>query len=386
MKKHFFYIAILASMAVACSEDTDLPVPDSGLQKDPAAVLAEDFFLSVQPSKTRGSVPKFTVDAIERQMYHAVGDTVLPVEVTRAATDDSLAFEIQTITFHTGDQQGYAVVSDDERLKTVYYFTEVGQLSDTADIAPLKEFIDSIPLFAQGDILNPMLQSSISTDYMYVPGLISYTWGQHSPYNWYGRYCNCSKCSQEDRAYHNPIGCITTATAEVIACCGKFRGTYYGNKDIDFTRLRKSTEQFLEGRNIEDAKLVASFFHEVALGCQIKFDCDGSASHPKAIYNYLRDMGYDCTYAEGNLDINRFINNLSNGYPHIICGKKNLREGHAWVIDGVHILNGNISFRMVWGNDGHSDGWSKANPYTKPMTSTQFSRDLKHVYINSIYL
>lgn len=384
MKKSIYFL-LLGMLMTACSEDSDLALINESVQKDPAAQLAEDFFLSVHPDKTRTSNKGFVVDAIERQIYHAVGDTVLPVEVTRAAIDDSLAFEIQTITFHTGDQQGYAVVSDDERLKTVYYFTENGQLSDTADIAPLKEFIDSIPLFAHDEMSSASTSAKItrSTTTMLVSPILRTYWNQDWPYNLYAKACNCSSCSEYNMKGHNPIGCVATATAQAIIKCERFHGTFYGNKDIDFSSLPDAI-----GVNfyIADSTMitkVGQFMHEVALGCQIKFGCNGSSSHGKAAYHYLLDMGYDCSYVEGSIDTARLIQELQNGYPHLIGGSSS-SSGHMWIIDGVRVENNVFSYHLNWGHGFASNGWSNGNPYTKPGTSNQYSSGLAHIYINSL--
>ena len=47
---------------------------------------------------------------------------------------------------------------------------------------------------------------------------------------------------------------------------------------------------------------VAQFFHEVTLCIRTKFGCGSSGTSLKAVANYLRDMGYDCSYEEGGID------------------------------------------------------------------------------------
>ncbi len=387
MKKSI-YVLLLGMLMTACSEDSDLALINESMQKDPAAQLAEDFFLSVHPDKTRTSNKGFVVDAIERQIYHAVGDTVLPVEVTRAAIDDSLAFEIQTITFHTGDQQGYAVVSDDERLKTVYYFTENGQLVDTAEIAPLKEIIDSVPLYARQEIGKQYLKNVTRGIIGNYPqgSIVSTRWSWEWPFNLYAKACNCNICSNNKYQGHNPIGHANVAVAQLIAHCGKFTGTYYGNKNINFASLYPDKSYYANQSNSDTAVVrIAQFFHEIALCTQTQFDCAGTRTHPKAVYRYLCDLGYNCTYAEeSSVNHNRIVQEITNNLPHFIAS-----SSYAWLITGVK-TEGNYDYYFCnWGNNGESDGWSISHPFMRPNPNgltdyITYSAPFSSIYINSL--
>lgn len=377
--KKIIYFFLLGMLMTACNEDLDMSSPRGKMQKDPAVQLAEEFFLSVHPNKTRASDKGFVVDAIERQIYHAVGDTVLPLEVTRAFLDDSLTFEIQTITFHTGDQQGYAIVSDDNRLNKVYYLTDSGIIGDTVFISPLKELIDSIPLFARKEIESEKHNVQTRTDGdIFIDNIVQTKWSQGWPFNLYAKACNCTQCNDSIFLGHNPIGCTNVAVAQLIARYGMFTGTYYGNQTINFATL--PTKSFLYEFYPEKVGVVAQFFHEIALCCETDFGCSGSSASPRAAYNYLRDMGYSCTYATGAINQTLLRNDLQSDFPHLIANNE-----HAWLITGMKIENSVFTVYCNWGHGGASDGWSYTNPFVEHTINygnITYSGTYHHIYLN----
>lgn len=377
--KKIHYLLFLGLLATACSEDESLSVSDKKLQKDPAVRLVEDFYQAVQPKATRGTLPDLVIDNIQRQMYHAVGDTILPINLTRAVGGDSLCFEIQTVTFHTGQQQGYAIVSDDERLNRLYYFTADGQLTDTVSIPPLKELIDNVPLFAKKEIESE--QQGVTTRAagdVFIDNIVRTKWSQAWPFNLYAKACNCSQCNDSIFKGHNPIGCTNVAVAQLIAHYGIFPGTYYGNQNINFASLpaKGPMYEFYP----EKVKVVAQFFHEIALCCETKFRCSGSAATPRAACNYLRDMGYNCIYSSGPLNQNQLKQDLQNNFPHYIANAE-----HAWLITGMKVENAVLTVYCNWGHGGASDGWSYTNPFIENTINNgeiTYSGPYYHIYLN----
>ena len=377
--KNIIYFFFLGMLMTACNEDPELTLFDESIQKDPAALLVEDFFLSVHPHETRSTFMGLVIDNIERQMYHAVGDTVLPMKITRATMDDSLTFEIQTVTFHAGDQQGYAVVSDNNRLNKVYYLTDSGIISDTAFIPPLKELIDSIPLFARKEIESKYhkVQTRAAGD-IFIDNIVQTKWSQGWPFNLYAKACNCTQCNDSIFLGHNPIGCTNVAVAQLIAHYGMFTGTYYGNQNINFATL--PTKSFLYEYYPEKVGVVAQFFHEIALCCETDFGCSGSIATPRAAYNYLRDMGYSCTYATGAINQSLLRQDLQNDFPHLISN-----DDHTWLITGMKIENSVFTVYCNWGHGGASNGWSYTNPFVEHTINygdITYSGTYHHIYLN----
>jgi hypothetical protein len=358
-------IFLFALLLCSCSNEDELkPTTSTDNHISHIQSMLNTFYNGVNNSR---SAENLEIDCISGKTYQITGDTIIE-HISRSEQNDSI-FEIETVEFHVGAKKGYAVISDDNRLNQIYYFTQNGSIQDTTFIQPLKEYIDAVPMFALSQIINPQENTSTRGSFE-IEQVMTTHWGQGIPFNNYAPECSCSKCS--DRGGHKPIGCVTTATAQTIACCKRFKGTYYGNKNIDFDLLTKypypitSTKQQL-----------ASFFHEVALCCQIKFECDGSGTTFKSAYQYLKDLGYTCEYSEGGIDNNKLVQELSNGTPHMIAN-----ANHAWIICAYNSDGTTSSYYCDWGWDGYDNGWSNGNPYTTS-SGTQYSKNLKHIYITN---
>lgn len=103
----------------------------------------------------------------------------------------------------------------------------------------------------------------------------------------------------------------------------------------------------------------------------------------KSGYQYLKDLGYTCTYEDGNkvLDANRVHTNLSKGIPHLAAGVYN-GKGHAWVVDGMRTnADGSYTYHCNWGLDNFHTSWVSDYRRPTPQNSTYFNTDKRHVYI-----
>ena len=370
----------------SCSDDD---VCQSSTTKSEIQQMLENFYQSVSSPSSRGTALTPVIDDIDRQTYEIVGDSAIQVpKNTRAVTQqvnaDSL-FDLAYVTFHIGKQKGYSVMSDDKRLHRIYFYTPDGEVGDTAQIQALKAYLSFVPQFAKDNIQDTKLTRATesSTLVSQVGPLLKTYWGQGAPYNNYAPVCTNASC--DDQIYnggHNPIGCVTTATAQFIAHCGKFHGTFYGNKNIDFASLTSHRYPYTN-----EYQQIAQFFHEVALCCQVKFGCGASNSSLKSAYQYLRDLGYNCDYVEGGIDTQRLYSELSKNIPHLIAGTtgKN-KPGHMWVLDGLRqYSDGSYYYHCNWGwNSDYS--WVYGNPYTAELNGAkiaEFGYNLRQVYTQS---
>ncbi len=383
--KKFCFLVGCAIILNSCSTDDGITL-DNAKEESPIEKMLVDF---MDGDNIKSRSKSIQINNIQRQIYMVTEDSVYLAEpsISRSAGGDAEYFDMATVEFSVGDSQGYAVLSDDPRINQIYFFTEEGSISDTANIKPLKHLIDMAPVFASQRISpegplplepypgDPDPDPVTPPDYTVNP-ITTTKWGQWYPYNYYGKACSCSSCSDYYYKGHNPIGCVAVATAQAIAKCGKFHGTFYGNKNIDFADLTRystpTTSQYTQ---------IAHFFHEVALCCQIKFGCSGSGSTIKAAYQYLKDLGYSCTYYEGSIISSTVETNLRAGRPHLIAG-----GGHMWLIDGIKRISGYYYYNCNWGWSGSSNGWSYGNPYTATTSSgkEEYSSNLRQLYINAI--
>lgn len=236
-------------------------------------------------------------------------------------------------------------------------------------------------------ILNRRIPSliNIGIEGFPVHHLVRFEWAQGWPYNYYAKYCNCKDCSQWDMKNHMPAGCVPIAMAQVIATMELFKGTFYGNRDIDF-RAFPTYVHPLDKLGSDMELSIAHFLQEIALNCQVKYTCTGTYTDLYAATNYLRDLGYLADIIEGPLDVNRFLGYLKRGFPHIMGGR-NKSAGHAWILDGALVSLQGLLYHINWGQ-GHlsSNGWSNACYYGDTSTQygpdfTNYHKDHQHVYI-----
>lgn len=324
----------------------------------------------------------FQILSVDTKFYKIDSDTV--VEISQTRSDDSI-FDISTVRIKSNDNEGFAVLSSDERLHKIFFYTENGSISDTVNIPPLKEYIDLIPSFAAYEITGIVSSTETrgtNTQNIIISPIVRFAWGQGEPYNNLAPACGCKKCLK--RGGHRPIGCVATATAQTLATIDRFKPTHYGCRDINFSTL-PATTKLMELSSESKRLQVAHFFYEVALGCQIKFGCEGSSSHAKAAYHYLNDIGFTCKYVKGPIDCQQLIQELQKGFPHIMRGHGS-DGGHCWIVDGIKISSSGTSFSCNWGWNGRSNGWVDGNPFTTENDDGSplvFSKELGHIYIQS---
>ena len=323
MKKGFLFsifFLLLTAFVCSCSDDQS-----ATLQSDSNAGIKQmlDNFYESPNGSTRSTVANIQIDGIERQTYEMQGDTAIKVNAqtrTRAAQNEaSNTFDLAYVSFHIGEEKGFSLLSDDERLNRVFFFTPNGCVADTANIPALKEYLDNIPQFAAAEIhANPqrvVTQQATVTEQ--IDHIVKTEWGQRDPFNICASSCANLKCTNPKHGtFIPPIGCVNIAVAQYIAHCGKFLGTFYGNRDIDF----KSLTSHIYPQTINEKAICARFLHEIALCCQTHFTCDGSSTTAKAAYYYLNDLTYNCTYTEGGIDATRVRTDLLKGYPHLMAG------------------------------------------------------------------
>ncbi len=328
----------------------------------------------VAPTRSKTT---FTITNIARQKYE-IDQFVEDSTLTRSGLCNAEPFEIQTVSLDFGDKEGYAIVSDDSRLNHVFFYTESGHISDTTFIKPLKEIVEEYPQIAS-DIIVLNQEEQTRADGGIIPivnPITRFEWDQKPPFNNYAPYCTCISCRAIGN--HMPIGCVTTAVAQTIATIGKFKGTFYGTKDINFKSLPKYGNSFY-GTQKEQ---IAHFFHEIALNCQVKFGCSSSVTQAVAAYNYLIDLGYNCTLAKGAIDSAKIIQNLKKGYPQLAAGSDS-DGGHMWTIDGIQVQNSRYDYYCNWGwGYGRSNGWSTGNHYTTQDGKDSFPKNTQYIYVN----
>ena len=387
-------LALIVAAMTSCSEDGS---PDVGKGGSDVAgstreieQLVNDYYREVVSStRADGGAPEILDVSTKRYpLYAESEESTKPMKVNSVGEAIPDYFEIKTVKLDFGDTEGFAIASDTPGVDKVFFMTESGAISDTTYNKALALVINSYPDVARDMLLNPEDGTRALPEYVIINKIVRYQWGQGYPYNRNGTYCTCTLCSRVSHKNHKPIGCVTTAMAQTIATVGKFKGTFYGTKDINFSSLHNKSGSMSSAEILQ----IARFFQEIALNCQVKFGCKGSGTTAKAAYNYLKDLGYDCTYDEGAINPIKVIARLGNGIPHLIAGQGRIYDddvsyesgGHMWVIDGVKVKNDEYQYHCNWGWDGLDDGWTSSSPFdTHHSPSIYFDKNFKHIYISS---
>lgn len=365
---------ILASLTLlcittACHEDLSLYT-----DKDPINDHITELVFRMHSKLhecSRGSLIRIT--RLTTSSYN-VSDT-LTTRTDGPKNNDS--YEIHTVELDFGNTSGYAILSDTPGIDQIFYYTEDGCIEDTTLIPPLRELVKAIPEMANEILTDTTGNNTRSSDNdISIMPLVKYEWGQGVPFNNYATYCTCEDCRKIGN--HMPIGCVTVALGQFIATMKKFNGTFYGNRNIDFESLPTCQRDF----SPEQSLAVAHFLQEIALNCQTKFRCGASSSTSYAATNYLRDLGYSVNQVTGNINKQRFINNLKVGNPHIAYGVSSEDRGHMWIVDRFLDLDNVCQYHINWGW-GSSNGWSSCYNYMTikdPEKTYNYYKNQGHLY------
>lgn len=390
---------------MACNESHEPPVENleeiSGVEK-----MLNDFYCAGNKN-SRSSDSNIRISRITRQSYRIEGDTVVPIPQPMGRSMDlehsDSVFEIATAEFSIGDNNGYAILSDDERLNEIYFFTENGAIADTADIPAVKDIFELTPFLAMqtlddhrmdpftpvdpGDPIDPDSPPGTPEpidkpeDFTIGP-MIKTKWDQGWPYNMYGRHCTCIECSKERWNEYSPMGCVAIATAQVIATWDTPLYDRYSYKTFYGTRSDVDVINKAEPITKEEEKKAAHICYEVALGCQTKFACGGSHSKLECAYQYLKEIGCGVQFVNGSIDAQATKSHLIR-YPILVAGKRSSGKGHAWIIDGLKCVNGVYHYHCNWGLK--SSAWVSSNYYTAENEETheltRYSGNLRAIYI-----
>lgn len=334
--------------------------------------LVADFYSECYPAETRtGITPR--VLSIENKSYR------FPLKKgsdTRSA-EDSIFFDMQLVELDFGETKGFSLLSTDERLNRVFYFTDNGCISDTSFIAPLKDLIDVYPYVAARYIEDGTdnVTRTADEELILIPSFVRFKWHQGFPFNLCATYCICDRCKQKQN--HMPIGCVAVALGQTIATIGDFKGHYYGSNELNFATLPSDGDKMTTAQQLN----VGRFFADIALGCNMQFTCSGSGTYMQNAFYYLKEKGYDVEFSSGDIDTAKVIIDLSNGKPHLIAGDDGI-YGHAWIIDGIRVRNSNYDYAINWGYQGLCDGWSDGTPYTSGNGLISYPNNNKHIYIH----
>lgn len=222
MKKlsHFLF-AILSFVLFGCTEpemSENVVIQNSGYTKvEQEAIQLVKSFKSKQDSQTKSITfdEDIKILDIKSNTYTIDESNITKLKSASGVTDSiNPVFELYTISFEKEGKRGFSIVAPDERLSSVYAYTENGSILDTTFNIGLAITLQNIPEAAKAHLNYYYLPSKKLTKasdqvYLDIDPLVKTAWGQGDPYN--------LDCPPGDGCSHTLAGCGSIALAQVLA-------------------------------------------------------------------------------------------------------------------------------------------------------------------------
>ena len=377
--KSIFTLILPIAILCSCSNEEELLSKSVVSEDDPISVVFKDYLN--EHEGTRSSLEGVVITNVEQRHYMLTENGVEEIE-TRS---ESKSFDVIRADFFRNGQKGYALLSTDSGADGVYYYTENGVITDTVENKGLAMILDAIPTTVGATIGGIVSKDTLNTGNISSKGsgpLLQSKWGQGAPF--YNMMPICY-CKEHPNGRHSLVGCVNVAAGQVIAYCKKFTGTYYGTKDINFSQIVKLGNSFSGTK--EDILQVSSFLREISMQIGSNYGCSGTSAYMKNLYNYLKDLGYTCSYSSDKINrekIKDCLFNFNKRIPVIVSGvNSKTNVGHAWVVDGVRILSDGYEFNNNWGWYGSSDGWVKGSVLGYVSQGRAYDSKMSAIYITN---
>ena len=262
--------------------------------------------------------------------------------------------------FNAGQNQGYVVVSGDDRTAPILGYANHGTFD--VDKIPcnmavwLEGYAEQIKYIQEHPEAN-VTRGDVLTHASVSP-LISTQWGQGTPYNNLLPTYNGQKCV---------TGCGATAMAQIMnyhgapASCPDIPAYTTSTHGIACPALPATTFNWSNmGSNDEVAKLM----QYCAFALQADLDPGGTSAYDNMIVAALTGYfgygsgvqeAYHSTYGEADWDM-LIYNEIANSRPVILIGQSPSAGGHFFILHGYSVSAGVGYYTVNWGWDGFEDG------------------------------
>ena len=300
-----------------------------------------------QTNSRNGGLEKLKILEVDKNyfVFNKMSDS--DVESRSGNAEENV--EVYTFKFELNDQEGFAIVSPDERINQVLAYCEKGSLADTAYIAGLARVIENLP-YACAEILADYYdktsnsRSVLESQQVTVNNFITTRWGQDRTY---ATYCPLLNCGGVMR--HARVGHVAVAGGQAI--------------------------HYLLGGIEEPAALL----YRVAVGCKTEFGCNYSYSKTSLLADYLEQIGFnqvgkpEFIYEKSSSFNNqKLFDAINKKLPVIAGGVAKGGDGYEWLYTGMiaEVSGNNIHFSQLycnWGIEGEGDGWYlEADGFNQP--------------------
>ncbi len=400
-KGKFFWMLALMICAAGCADNlTDepkLPMQEKAsheVTQAEARQSLEKIVFDLKIPSTRGGEPR-RVPPIT-----SVYSTGRAAEATRSGEEIEPYFHI----FNFGNDEGFAIMSGDDRVEPLLALTFKGEFTPETEIdnpgfeiaysrmedyyiqrtrigpsinpdipVPPKDSMPQIDLVVRTTIEEGPL---ISYDMPF--GYCPVKWGQRFPYNIY--------CGLPELGLYAYTGCVATAVAQLMSIYrhpSNYDGytfdwnlmNQYIYYDEDHVNQHPYMTDSIKFEPIARLMRQLGLPHNLNVSYEVVAPGNGSGADPDNIPRTLRNFGYTNGGTKISYSTSHVANELKAGYPVLIGGRTDEDKGHRWLGHGVMELhrtfnNYNASDELVrsytlvntyilcnWGWNGRYDGY-----------------------------
>ena len=262
--------------------------------------------------------------------------------------------------FNAGQDQGYVVVSGDDRTAPILGYANHGTFD--VDKIPcnmaawLEGYAEQIK-YVQEHPEAVVTRGDVPT-HADVGALISTTWGQNAPYNNLLPTYNGQRCV---------TGCGATAMAQIMnyhgapSSCPDIPAYTTSTYGIACEALPATTFNW---GNMGSDDEVAKLMKYCAYALQADLDPGGTSAFDNMIVTALTGYfgygsgvqeAYHSTYGEADWDM-LIYNEIANSRPVILIGQSPSAGGHFFILHGYSVSGGVGYYTVNWGWDGFEDG------------------------------
>lgn len=282
--------------------------------------------------------------------------------------------------FNKGNDNGYIIISADDRTKTILGYTNEGNFDFSVLPVNVKEWLN----FYENEIKSlpdSTLQTTMSKSHVIkkvnsteeylkplAPLLGTISWNQNYPYN---NQCPVINASTNEKAI---TGCVATGMAQVMKYynwpkygtgTGKYTISSLGiSKQVNITGTQydwsNMNNTYSRSSNSDQINAVATLMYNCGVAVSMDYGKSSSASVTNMALALINNFGYDSNLQIYNRDyytrsewtgmLNRELN---SSRPVLFSGNSD-NSGHLFVCDGYD-LNGLYHFNWGWG--GKSNGY-----------------------------
>lgn len=299
------------------------------------------------------------------------GSMRLAKKQTKLEQATSASADAYYYVFNVGEQQGFVIVSGDDRTEEILGYADSGSFSEENMPDNMRAWLEGYQdqmRWMDEHNYQPSNTAPKRLSGSTIDPLLSTTWDQDAPYN---------NACPSDAGGRCVTGCVATAMAQVIAYHGKKSGNEEGyltddipgyiRSNIEYEgvpkegtvfKWKKMLNSYAGSYTDEEAAAVATLMHACGVSVLMNYGSGSSGTDSRYVAPALRNyFGCNATYVsrdsysyDGWQQL--IYDELSNDRPVYYSGATS-SSGHAFVIDGY---SGNGLFHVNWGWSGNSNG------------------------------